>query len=408
MSLRRILDRAGVLAPYHFLVATLGAAVFGFPSRSMRVIGVTGTKGKSSTTEFLASIFAAAGERVALSNSIHSSIAGVDVGPSGRSMPGRAALQRFLAEARKKRCTVAVIEMTSEGAKQHRHRGIALDGLIFLNLSPEHIESHGSLQKYKDAKFSLGEHLLRSPKRPRVMVANARDEESARYLALPVEKTVAFSLADTAHTARDEGGTMEWNGTRLSVQLPGTFSLENALAAAEMARAFGISNDAIARGIESVKEIPGRAQRIDAGQPFLVIVDYAHTPDSLKALIDAYAPRRRICVLGSAGGGRDTWKRPVMGEVAEQSCDVVILTNDDPYDEEPLSIIRDIERGMKKAHDVIPDRRAAIARAISLARAGDAVLITGKGIDPIYGPNGTKIPWNDAVVAREELTKLIR
>lgn len=406
MSFRRTLDRSGLLAPYHFLVATLGAAVFGFPSRSLRIIGVTGTKGKSSTTEFLASIFESAGERVALSNSIHTKIAREEIGASGRSMPGRAALQRFLADAKRTGCSVAIIEMTSEGAKQHRHRGIALDGLIFLNLSPEHIESHGSLQNYKDAKFSLAQHLLRSKKRPRVMVSNERDEESARYRALPVEKNISFSLTALPHRASDEGGTIEWRGNTVQVRLPGEFSLENALAAAEMAHACGIADDAIVRGIEAVSEIPGRAQRVDLGQPFLVIVDYAHTPDSLRALCAAYPSRRRICVLGSAGGGRDTWKRPVMGEVAEESCDVVILTTDDPYDEDPLTIIRDMERGMHKPHEVIPDRRAAIARAFALAKPGDAVLITGKGIDPIYGPHGTKIPWSDAAVAREELAKI--
>lgn len=406
MQLRRMLDRSGVLAPYHFLVATLGAAVFGFPSREVRVIGVTGTKGKSSTTEFLASMFEAAGERVALNNSIRTRIAGKTLAGSGRSMPGRAALQRFLSDAKRAGCTVAIIEMTSEGAKQHRHRGIELDGLIFLNLSPEHIESHGSLQKYKDAKFALALQLLRSRKRPRMMVANARDPESARYLALPVEQSIGFALNLLPHRASDSGGTLTWHGTEIAVHQPGVFSLENVLAAAEMAQACGVPLDAIVRGAAAVREIPGRAQRVDAGQPFLVVVDYAHTPDSLRALCEAYASHRKICVLGSAGGGRDTWKRPVMGEVAETECDTVILTNDDPYDEDPLSIIRDIERGMEKPHEVIPDRRAAIRKALSLAQPNDAVLITGKGIDPIYGPGGKKIPWSDADVAREELARL--
>lgn len=398
---------APLLSLYHYAVASLSAVLAGFPSRRMLVIGVTGTKGKTSTTEYAAAIFAAAGKRVALNNSIHTKIADREVPGGGRSMPGRGYLQRFLARARASHCDVAVIEMTSEGAKQHRHRGIALDGLIFLNLAPEHIESHGGYQKYADAKFELGKQLLRSPKRPRVIVANANDPESARYLALPVETRSPFSVAEHApYEPRERGGYFTFESVRVEVLQPGAFSLENALAAAHMARAFGVDAASIAQGIANVDRIPGRAEEIRAGQDFTVVVDYAHTPDSLKALCDAYAAHRKICILGSAGGGRDTWKRPVMGKTAEENCADVILTNDDPYDDDPTAIIREIEGGMRRPHDVIPDRRAAIRAALERARPGDAVLITGKGVDPIYGPGGVKIPWSDAAAAREELAAL--
>jgi UDP-N-acetylmuramoyl-L-alanyl-D-glutamate--2,6-diaminopimelate ligase len=194
------------------------------------------------------------------------------------------------------------------------------------------------------------------------------------------------------------------------VSLPGEFSLENALAAATACKALGVPLDAIMQGLGGLSRIPGRAERIEAGQDFIAIVDYAHTPESLKALYGAFANHRRICVLGSTGGGRDTWKRPVMGKIAAEMCDEVILTNEDPYDEEPRTIIEALHSGMKGIKEplIVLDRREAIRTALSHARSGDAVLISGKGTDPtIQGPGGTSIPWSDAGVTKEELTKLL-
>ncbi len=409
LGLRRSLPEP-VIGAYHLAVALLGAALFGFPSRSLIVVGVTGTKGKSSTVEMIGAIAEAHGWKVALLDSIR-----VKLGPAERpntmrmSMPGRFFIQRFFWHAKQSGCTIAVIEMTSEGARQHRHRGIALDALVFTNLAPEHIESHGSYEKYAEAKLELGLQLVRSRKRPRIMVANGDDIVGARFLTLPVEAALPFSLQGIRHSADDAHGTFEYGGDEIMIALPGEFSLKNALAAATVCHALGVPVSDIARGLASITRIPGRAERIEAGQDFTVVVDYAHTPDSLRALYDAYANRRRICVLGSTGGGRDTWKRPVMGKIAAEMCDTVILTNEDPYDEDPQSIIAQLARGMEgiEAPEVIIDRRAAIARALSLAKPGDAVLISGKGTDPtIQGPRGTSIPWSDAGVALEEIERL--
>lgn len=408
-AFRRFLNRAGLLAPYHFALALIGALIYRFPSRDLLVIGVTGTKGKTSTTEFINSIFESAGRKTALLNSIRAKVGSASKkNPTGRSMPGRFAIQQFLARAVRESCDVAILEMTSEGARQFRHRAIELDAFVFLNLAPEHIESHGSFERYADAKLELARGLVRSIKRPRVLVVNRDDPQSARFLALPVEKKIAFSLGDCAPYGADEhGGTCTFAGTTLRTTMPGEFSLKNAIAAAEAARALGVATEHIARGIQALAVIPGRAERIDEGQPFLVVVDYAHTPESLKALSDAHAGLRKITVLGSAGGGRDTWKRPVMGKTAEEHSDVVILTNDDPYDDDPLQIIEEIAGGMRARPTIIPDRRDAIRHALSLAKPGDAVLITGKGIDPMYGKGGAKIAWSDADVARDELRRLL-
>lgn len=400
---------APLISLYHLCLAYFAAFLYDFPSRSITLIGVTGTKGKSSTTEFLNAAFETAGMKTALLNSIRIKLAERSEPNTMRmSMPGRLFIQKFLRDAIEAGCTVAILEMTSEGARQHRHRGLEMDALIFTNLAPEHIESHGSFQAYSDAKFSLGLQLARSKKRPRFMVANAEDPESGRYLTLPIEHALPFTLSGASPFHADEhGGYFSLEGEKITVKLPGEFSLKNALAAAITARAFGLPLAAVREGIASLARIPGRAEIIDAGQDFLVVVDYAHTPDSLKAIYDAYGTRRKICVLGSMGAGRDKWKRPLMGKIADDSCDAVILTNEDPGDEDPRSIVEALAQGMKRVPEIILDRRLAIRRACELARANDVVLITGKGTDPwIYGPRGTKIPWSDARVAREELVTL--
>ncbi|MBI5456253.1 UDP-N-acetylmuramyl-tripeptide synthetase [Candidatus Kaiserbacteria bacterium] len=413
MSLKNILHHLvpkPIFSFYHLVLAWIAAFLYGFPSRQLIVIGVTGTKGKSSTIEYLNAIFEEAGHKTALASTIR-----IKIGDAGErnlmrmTMAGRFFLQKFLSHAVRDGCTVAFVEMTSEGARQHRHRGLEMDALIFLNLAPEHIESHGSLQAYADAKFELGHQLARSKKRPRYMLANVEDPQSARFLQLPVEHTIGFSLQDGTWETNERGGTFAFEGTDIHVNFPGKFSLLNALAAATLARWMEIKAPVIARGILNVTSIPGRAERVEAGQDFPVIVDYAHTPDSLRAIYGAYN-RRRICVLGSTGGGRDMWKRPVMGSIADEMCDHIILTNEDPYDEDPRSIVEGLARGITKhSPEILMDRREAIQKAISLARASDVVLITGKGTDPcICGPRGTKLPWSDSGVAREELEALVK
>jgi UDP-N-acetylmuramoyl-L-alanyl-D-glutamate--2,6-diaminopimelate ligase len=408
-TLRPILDRLGIIALYHLALAYGGAFLYGFPSRQMIVIGVTGTKGKSSTTEMIAAILQEAGYKTALLNSIRIHSGDTSTPNTMRmSMPGRMYIQKFLARSLKNGCTAAVLEMTSEGARQYRHRGISMNALVFTNLAPEHIESHGSYEAYANAKFSIGKHLARSKKRPRIMIANADDAQSSRYIELPVDISIGFALKNFGpHESNDRGGYFTLDQTRIPVHMPGDFSLQNALGAALLTRTLGVPVPVIARALDKVTAIPGRAERIEAGQNFSVIVDYAHTPGSLEALYKAY-PMRKICVLGATGGGRDTWKRPVMGKVAETFCDRVILTNEDPYDERPHDIVAALAGGMKAKPEIIMDRRGAIAYALSLAKEGDAVLITGKGTDPnIAGPHGTKEPWSDAGVAREEIAKIL-
>jgi UDP-N-acetylmuramoyl-L-alanyl-D-glutamate--2,6-diaminopimelate ligase len=395
---------------YHRFLAFGMALAYGFPAKKLVVLGVTGTKGKSTSAEMLFSLLRGAGHKTALLSTIRFAVE--DHSEPNRfkmTLAGRGFAQAFMRRALKAGCTHLVVEVTSESVLQHRHRFLDLDGLIVTNIQKEHIESHGSFENYVDAKREIVASLIRSPKRMRVLVANADIPETRAFLALPGAQAISFSADELKKLSADERSVrFEYGGTPFTVPLPGTFNAMNALAAVKLAEAFGVPRRAAAEALAKLPGVAGRVEHIDAGQKFLVVVDYAHTPDSLTALYSAFPHVRKICVLGNTGGGRDTWKRPVMGGIADEACDKVILTNEDPYDEDPESIAAAMALGMRRKPDVIMDRREAIRAALKAAKPGDAVLISGKGTDPfIMGPRGTKEPWNDAAVVREELARLL-
>ncbi len=398
-----------MLSAYHYLMAWAALIVYGFPARTLVVIGVTGTKGKSTTVEMVNAILEEAGYRTAIASTIRFKI-DKESKPNlfKMTMPGYGYLQWFLREARRNDCTHVIVEITSEGARQFRHVGLMMDALIFTNIAPEHIESHGSYENYKLAKLAIGHSLVSSPKRPRIVIANPDDEVGAKFLTLNVDKQISFTLNDAKPYAESDGKvSMTVRGVTFEVPFPGTFTILNALAAATVATELGVSAKTIGHALGTMKPIGGRVERIEAGQNFIAVVDYAHTPDSLRALYGAFPNVRKICVLGNTGGGRDRWKRPEMGSIADTSCDVVILTDEDPYDEDPSAIVREMAKGMSRSPRIIIDRREAIRTALAEAERGDVVLITGKGTDPfIMGPRGTKMPWSDAAVVREELTRV--
>jgi UDP-N-acetylmuramoyl-L-alanyl-D-glutamate--2,6-diaminopimelate ligase len=397
------------LPAYQFSLALLGAITYRFPSRKLIVIGVTGTKGKTSTTEILNNIFESSGAKTAVLGTLRFKIGDrSERNLRKMTMPGRFFVQKFLRDAVNAGCTHAIIEMTSEGAVQFRQRFIDMDALIFTNLAPEHIESHGSYEAYRDAKLMIAATLARSSKAKRFMVANADDAEGKRFLEIPGITPISFAQKDAESIEADEKHiTLTWKGAALFSSLAGLFNAYNILGAATCADALGIPIKAITEGVSRTTKIDGRMERIDGGQTFPVIVDYAHTPDSLEAVYGAFTNYTNICVLGNTGGGRDKWKRPVMGALAEKYCTHIILTNEDPYDEDPEAILLEMKAGMKtKAPEIIIDRREAIARAIAIAKttSNPAVLITGKGTDPyIMVANSEKIPWDDRTVTTEVL-----
>lgn len=395
---------------YHYLLAITGTLLYRNPSKHIYVIGVTGTKGKSSTVEFVNAALEGAGRKTAILSTIRFKV-GSDTRPNKykMTMPGRFFTQKFLRDAVDAGCEYAIIEMTSEGARFFRHAGVQMDALIFTNLSPEHIESHGSFANYKRAKLRLAQQLAKSHKPMRLSIANIDNEHASSFLIFPVEKNIGYSLKDATITDETStSSTILWHGEKITIPLPGKFNISNALAALTLAKELDLPMHEATKGIENLSLIRGRVERVDAGQGFAVIVDYAHTDDSLRKLYETFPTSRKIAVLGSTGGGRDTWKRPVLGKIADEYCDEIIITNEDPYDEDPMKIINEVAKGVEKhTPTIILDRREAIAKAISLARTGDTVLISGKGTDPyIMGPNGTKIPWDDATIAREELEKM--
>ncbi|KKT37749.1 MAG: UDP-N-acetylmuramoyl-L-alanyl-D-glutamate-2,6-diaminopimelate ligase [Parcubacteria group bacterium GW2011_GWA1_44_13] len=395
---------------YHYLFALLAVLVYRFPSRKIKIVAITGTKGKTSTAEIVNAILEEAGYKTALAGTLRFKVGDEEERNLYKmTIPGRFFVQRFLRRAVNAKCDWVIIEMTSEGARQFRHKFIDFDALIFTNLSPEHIESHGSFEKYKDAKLSIARALANSPKRPRIIIANADNEYAGEFLSVDADTKTTYSLKDAEpYTLEKNKTTFNFMGSPVHAHLSGAFNLSNMLAGISFARAINISPEVIRRAIGKFHGIRGRGERVNAGQDFDVIVDYAHTTDSLEKVYEVFQDSRKICVLGGTGGGRDTWKRPAMGAIASAHCDEIILTNEDPYDEDPEKIVSEILAGIEGGQaEVIMDRREAIARAIALAQTGDAVIITGKGTDPyIMGPNGTKTEWDDAAVAREELQKL--
>lgn len=416
-----------LLSWYHFLLSFLGAVLYGFPSKNLILIGVTGTNGKSTTCEMIANILEEAGYKTALLSSIHFQIGGHGIRNTLKmTMPGRFFIQRFLRKAADEGCTHAVLEVTSEGILQHRHRFLRFHTAVLTNISPEHIERHGSFENYLHAKGEL----FGATKE--VHVVNGEDKYAYYFLQFPSRELCVYSFASDLEVELPSGSSTSKIEGRFGdnqnfflqdmefrLQLLGKFQAYNALAAISAALAQGVSLEICKSALEKMNAVPGRMEQI-AREPFSVIVDYAFTPVALEQVYESFRSSEKfqmknaklICVLGAAGGGRDVWKRPVLGGIAADWCDFVIVTNEDPYEENLRTIMEQVAHGARKKNkgsvEVIEDRREAIRRALSLAKIGDVVVITGKGSeDSIAMQGGKKIPWDDRGVAREEFEKLM-
>jgi UDP-N-acetylmuramoyl-L-alanyl-D-glutamate--2,6-diaminopimelate ligase len=325
-------------------------------------------------------------------------------------------------------CRYAVIETSSQGLIQSRHIGIAYDVVVFTNLTPEHIEAHGGFEAYKRAKRMLFEHLASLPPKldaPRFCVLNADDEHAVFYAETPGLKDVRWfsrqgrrGLMATEMMLEASGSRFSVNGVPVSLHLPGAYNVENALAVLMVCQGLNVDLTKAAERLARVDRVPGRFERVEAGQPWTVIVDYAPEPESFKRLYETLAllPHRRVLhVLGSCGGGRDVARRSVLGRLAAEHADVVIVTNEDPYDDDPSSIIADVaqgarEGGKKEGESLyqIVDRREAIGKAMALAQDGDLVVLTGKGCEPwICLADGKKQPWDEVVAAREAIQETL-
>jgi UDP-N-acetylmuramoyl-L-alanyl-D-glutamate--2,6-diaminopimelate ligase len=354
-------------------------AFFGDPSAELEVVGVTGTNGKTTTAFLLHAILEAAGRRPALLTNIERRVGG-ESRPTGLNTPEAIDLQRLFREMLSAGDRSCVMEATSIASAQGRLEGTRFSVLLFTNLTQDHLDFHGTMGEYFAAKRALFEQAKRA-------VINVGDEWGRR-LAAELPDAVTF-------TPDDDLGDVD-------LKLRGSFNRANALGAISAARALGIGEDAIRQGIESVAGVPGRFESVDAGQPFAVIVDYAHTPDSLANVLRAArsVDRGRVVVVFGAGGDRDREKRPLMGRTAAELADRAIVTTDNPRSEDPAAIAAEVAHGEL---EVIVDRREAIAAALADAQPGDVVVIAGKGADSEMELDGRSIPFDDRVVARELL-----
>ena len=425
MFLKEIIKRVipkRVLRGYHYLLAFLGSLIYRQPSKSLTVIGVTGTNGKSTTVKMISQILEEAGFKTAYTSSIEFKIGrSVWQNKFKMTMPGRFFLQSFLRKAKKAGCQYAIIEVTSEGIKLFRHKFIDFDIALITNLRPEHIESHGSYENYKKAKGEL----FKSTKK--IHIINLDEKESEYFLSFPAQEKWGYGINfDSAKyrekikilQARDvqvqnQGAEFLVKGEKIKLSLKGKFNIYNALAAICASLSQGIDMKTIKQALEKIEKVPGRLEEVISA-PFRVYVDYAHTPDALEEVYTTLKKElsqkgRLICVFGSCGGGRDKWKRPLMGKIAEKYCDKIILTNEDPYDEDPKDIIEDITKGIKKKDRVVKilERKKAILEALKKAKLNDIVIITGKGSEPWMCVKGNKrIPWDDREIVKEAFQKL--
>ncbi|MEZ4156600.1 MAG: UDP-N-acetylmuramyl-tripeptide synthetase [Candidatus Paceibacterota bacterium] len=398
---------------WHPFLAWVGPKLYGNPSRKLYVIGITGTKGKSSTIELLSEIFDCAGIQNAALSSVHKKVGNErHVKASDNTMPGRLAIQKFLKEAVDAECKVAIVEVTSQGVMQNRHRYIDFDAAALTCLHPEHIEGHGSFENYRGAKVSFFRYVANEPhKAPPLFFINKKEENSSYFEAAVAlkGKVIDFSKEWLLRERLKQNTLSQW--------FQSDFNLANAALATAIAESYGVDWEHIYKAFKEFKGVPGRLEaysgyiKEEDGSKKLVhaIVDYAHTPVSLESVFSFLRKEQEksagnlICVFGSAGGGRDKWKRPEFGQIAEKYCQKIVLTSEDPYDEDPKAIIEEIKGGMSSAEkvEVIVDRKEAIEHALKTAKEGDLVAVTGMGSQQYYyGPKGAKLPWSEARIIR--------
>jgi UDP-N-acetylmuramoyl-L-alanyl-D-glutamate--2,6-diaminopimelate ligase len=395
-------------------MARAADAFFGEPTRELQVAGVTGTTGKTTTAFLLYAILAAAGRRPGLLGTIESRVGG-ERRAVVHTTPESIDLQRTFREMVEAGDRSCAMEASSHGSELKRLLGVRFAVLVFTNLSPEHLDLHGTMERYFDAKRRLFVEPGAEGGRPPAVV-NVGDPHGRRLvdeLGALGETPVTFAVAEPADVRPDDleltptSTRLRAAGIDLETRLRGRFNVENVLGAVAAAQALGIGEDAIARGVAHVAGVPGRFEAVDEGQPFAVIVDYAHKPAALENVLAearALAAGRVVCVFG-CGGDRDRAKRPLMGEVASRLADRVIVTSDNPRSEDPLAIIGEVLAGTDGNAEPEPDRAAAIARAIAGAGEGDVVVIAGKGHEQGQTFREGTIPFDDREVARDALRR---
>ncbi|HSQ78289.1 MAG TPA: UDP-N-acetylmuramoyl-L-alanyl-D-glutamate--2,6-diaminopimelate ligase [Nitrospirota bacterium] len=412
-------------------LALLATTFYGHPSQKLALIGITGTNGKTTTAYLVKAIIEAAGGAAGLIGTIDYRV-GDKVYPAPNTTPESLDLQRLLAEMVGLGATHCVMEVSSHALELGRTLGCTFAAAAFTNLTQDHLDFHGTMDAYFRAKLLLFSGLAPD----RSAVVNIDDARAREIINATKAKIITTGMADRADV--QPAGTMQhgirglvfevatpWGTIPVESPLVGRHNIHNILTAVGIGTALGFSSEAIGRGIKNMKAVPGRMEKVDEGQPYGVVVDYAHTEDALVRLLEAareLASSRIITVFG-CGGDRDRTKRPKMGAAAIRGSDIVIVTSDNPRTEDPLSIISEVEQGMtdgmkvsspdappdlvrgRTPYAVIPDRQTAVATAIGMAKPGDVVVLAGKGHEDYQVIGNAKIHFDDREVAREEIRK---
>jgi UDP-N-acetylmuramoyl-L-alanyl-D-glutamate--2,6-diaminopimelate ligase len=402
-------------------LAWLAAAYYGHPSRALTLVGITGTNGKTTTSYLVEALLRGAG-RTGILGTIQY-VVGDEIRPAGQTTPEALDIQAMLATMRERGVQGVAMEVSSHALALSRVDGLAFDVALFTNLTQDHLDFHRTLEEYGRAKRRLFELLAASPKRRRTAVVNGDDPWGERMVAGLALDVLTFGLG-AGNRVRATSWASSLDGIRMRVETPrgavdvaspliGEHNVMNLLGAVGAGLGLGLTPEAIARALAGVSAVPGRFEQVRAGQPFLVIVDYAHTPDALERVL---ATARKITsgrlgVVFGCGGDRDRTKRPIMGEIAARRSDRVWITSDNPRSEPPQAIIEEIAVGVRRVwaapdrYAMVADRRAAISAALSWAGPGDAIVIAGKGHETyqIVGPD--VLPFDDRDIARQILSE---
>lgn len=432
--LKKLLSKK-IINGYHLLLAYVANYYYGQPSKKMIVIGVTGTNGKTTVVNLISWILHQSGKKTASTSTAQFFINGKKwLNDLKMTMPGRFYLQKFLAEAVTSGCNYAIIETSSEGIAQNRHKGINYDVAVFTNLTPEHIEAHGSFENYRKAKLLLWKLVSQSRTKNianksvnKFSVVNADSPQAPYFLQTKNLRHCTYAIetpadywADSILIESDYNSFVLHDNkneqtVKINSSLPGKINVYNQMAAIVCCHQLGISLNECVDALKKYPGTPGRFEFVVRNQPFDVMVDYAHEPEAMTKLYETIYPytyNKIIHVLGSCGGGRDQARRPILGKIAGNNAATVIITNEDPYDEDPKQIMDQVFAGTKETKInpdnvlFIEDRKQAIKKAMELATENDLVLITGKGAEQwLCVANGEKIPWDDREVVKELLEK---
>jgi len=400
---------------YHLCQAILANFWYGFPSRKLKVIGVTGSDGKTTTVQMIAKILEEAGKKLAVASTINFRINGSEEkNLSHYTTESSFAVQKFMRKAVESGCEYLVLETSSHSLDQYRVWGIKYQTAVVTNVTREHLDYHKTMEKYRQAKRKLFENA-------KTAIINLDMESPEEFLNIATGRKFTYSLKDSRADVLAENIELGIDYSKFKIQnskfilnIPGEFNIENALAATCVGISENIDLETISQALEKIKGIPGRMESIHNKKGLNIIVDFALTPNALDKLYSLLFSIKKegakiIAVFGSCGE-RDRGKRPIMGEIVSKSADFMIITDDEPYNENPKQIIEEIVAGIKNKKEnetfwKISDRREAIHKALEIAKSGDTVVVTGMGAEESMVVGDKKIPWNDRKVIEEELQK---